>query len=378
MGVNDLMRENTRMRRFPRALLRGLLFALGAVCALAAVASSAVADNPYYKGKRLTVLINFTAGGPTDIEGRLFAKHLADHVESRPSVIVQNMDGAGGMIGAGYLGEVAPKDGTMVGYFTGTAWRYANDPERFRTDFKTYDFLAYQPGSTVYYARNDVPPGLMDATDIVKARDLVAGGLGAENAKDLLIRLALDMLGVPYRYVTPFPGSQAARLALLRNEINFFSESPPSYRAVIAGLVKDGTVLPIFFDPEYNGESLTISKQVEGLPMLPFQELYRKIKGSLPSGQLWDAYLTILSINSAMQRTVVLPPNSPPAAIAALRDAIGELNDDKSYADEAIRTLGFAPEWVAGPNTNAQVRRALSITPQMRSFIAGYVKDAKK
>jgi tripartite-type tricarboxylate transporter receptor subunit TctC len=363
------------MWRFPHALLRNLLLAL---CALTVLASSAFADNPYYKGKRLTVLINFTAGGPTDIEGRLFAKHLADHIEGRPAVIVQNMDGAGGMIGAGYLGEVAPKDGTMVGYFTGTAWRYANDPERFRTDFRTYDFLAYQPGSTVYYARSDVPPGLKNATDIVKAQELVAGGLGAENAKDLLIRLALDMLGVPYRYVTPFPGSQAARLALLRNEINFFSESPPSYRAVIAGLVKDGTVIPIFFDPEWNGERLTISKQVEGLPMLPFQELYRKIKGSLPSGQLWDTYLTILSINSAMQRTIVLPPNSPPAAIAALRDAIEELNHDPAYAQEADKTLGFAPEWVAGPGTNAQVRRALSITPQMRAFIADYVKSGKK
>src|SRR3979490_1474813 len=189
---------------------------------LAAAVSDAQAQEPYYKGKRLTVLINFTAGGPTDIEGRLLAKHLADHVESRPSVIVQNMDGAGGMIGAGYLGEVAPKDGTMVGYLTGTAWRYANDPERFRTDFRTYEFLAYQPGSTVYYARADVAPGLKDATDIVKAQDLVAGGLGAENAKDLLIRLALDMLGVPYRYVTPFPGSQAARPALLRKENTFF------------------------------------------------------------------------------------------------------------------------------------------------------------
>jgi tripartite-type tricarboxylate transporter receptor subunit TctC len=367
-----------------RAALRGPLLAL---CALGMAAMSvmpviwvmpALADNAYYKGKRLTVLINFTAGGPTDIEGRLFAKHLADHIENRPPVIVQNMDGAGGMIGAGYLGEVAPKDGTMVGYFTGTAWRYANDPERFRTDFRTYDFLAYQPGSTVYYARADVAPGLKDATDIAKAKDLVAGGLGAENAKDLLIRLTLDMLGVPYRYVTPFPGSQAARLALLRNEINFYSESPPSYRAVIAGLVRDGTVVPIFFDPVYNGESLSISRQVEGLPMLPFQELYRKIKGSLPSGQLWDTYLSILSINSAMQRTIVLPPSSPPAAIAALREAIAGLNDDTDYADEAMKTLGFAPQWVAGPNTNAQVRRALSITPEMRAFIAGYVKNAKK
>jgi tripartite-type tricarboxylate transporter receptor subunit TctC len=353
------------------------LWGLAAIVALAAAASGA--ENPYYKGKRLTVLINFTAGGPTDIEGRLFAKHLADHVAGRPQVVVQNMDGGGGMIGAGYLGEVAPKDGTMVGYFTGTAWRYANDPERFRVDFRSYDFLAYQPGSTVYYARTDVPPGLKQATDIVKAQGLVAGGLGAENAKDLLIRLSLDMLGVPYRYVTPFPGSQAARLALQRNEINFFSESPPSYRAVIApSLVKDGTVLPIYFDPDYNGESLKISKQVEDLPILPFQELYRQIKGHLPQGQLWDTYLTVLSINSAMQRVIVLPPNSPPAAIASLRAAIVELNADPDYAAEAVKMLGYAPEWVAGEGVGAQVRRAISISPAMRAFIANYVKNAKR
>src|SRR5947209_14504148 len=165
--------------------MRGLLLGFGALCAVVAGGSSAAADNPCVRGNRLTVLISCAAGGPTDIEGRLFGKHLADHIETRPSVIVQNMDGAGGMIGAGYLGEVAPKDGTMVGYFTGTAWRYANDPERFRVDFRSYDFLAYQPGTTVYYARTDVPPGLKDATDIVKAQGLIAGGLGAENAKDL-------------------------------------------------------------------------------------------------------------------------------------------------------------------------------------------------
>jgi tripartite-type tricarboxylate transporter receptor subunit TctC len=364
----------------PRMQARTGLAALWALGAIAALTNAAVgADNPYYKGKRVTVLINFTAGGPTDIEGRLFARHLADHIEGRPQVVVQNMDGGGGMIGAGYLGEVAAKDGSMVGYFTGTPWRYANDPERFRVDFRSYDFLAYQPGSTVYYARTDVPPGLKQAADIVKAQGLIAGGLGVENAKDLLIRLSLDMLGVPYRYVTPFPGSQAARLALQRNEINFYSESPPSYRAVVApSLVKEGSVLPVYFDPDYNGESLKISKQVEGLPILPFQELYRQIKGSLPQGQLWDTYLTVLSINSAMQRVIVLPPNSAPAAIATLRGAIAELNADPDYAAEAVKTLGYAPEWVAGEGVNAQVRRAISITPEMRAFIASYVKNAKR
>ena len=85
--------------------------------------SAADAQEPFYKGKRLTVMINFAAGGPTDIEGRLFARHIARHIAGRPNIIVQNMDGAGGLIGTNWLGEVAPKDGTALGYLTGAAWQ---------------------------------------------------------------------------------------------------------------------------------------------------------------------------------------------------------------------------------------------------------------
>jgi len=111
-------------------------------------------------GKRLTVMINYGAGGPADIEGRIFARHLGKHIDGNPNVIVQNIDGAGGLIGTTYLGEIAPRDGTMLGHLTGMAWRWANDAERFRTDFKTYEFVGYQRSTTVYYVRTDVAPGL--------------------------------------------------------------------------------------------------------------------------------------------------------------------------------------------------------------------------
>jgi tripartite-type tricarboxylate transporter receptor subunit TctC len=110
-----------------------LVRAVIALCALVALgAPKADADDPFYKGKRLTILINFAPGGPTDIEGRLFAKHLSRHIEGQPNVVIQNMDGAGGIVGAKYLGEVAPRDGSIAGYFTGTAFMYALDPERLR------------------------------------------------------------------------------------------------------------------------------------------------------------------------------------------------------------------------------------------------------
>src|SRR3954470_7965563 len=104
------------------ALFRARVATLGLCIAGVLVgASYAHAEEPFYKGKRLTLLINFAAGGPTDIEGRLFAKYLARHLDGSPNVIVQNMDGAGGLVGATYMGEVAPKDGTYVAYLSGTS-----------------------------------------------------------------------------------------------------------------------------------------------------------------------------------------------------------------------------------------------------------------
>ena len=128
------------------------------LCVAAAVSVPAAAE-PFYKGKRLSVLVNYAPGGPTDIEGRLFAKHIGRHIDGQPAIVVQNMDGAGGLVGTSYLGEIAPKDGTMMGYLTGAAWRYANEPDKHRVDLRSYEFIAYQPGTAVYYVRTDVAPG---------------------------------------------------------------------------------------------------------------------------------------------------------------------------------------------------------------------------
>jgi tripartite-type tricarboxylate transporter receptor subunit TctC len=351
---------------------------IGLCAAALTAASAAQAEDPYYKGKRLSVLVNYAPGGPTDIEGRLMSRHLAKHLDGQPLIIVQNMDGAGGVVGSGYLGEVAPKDGTMVGYFTGSAWVYAMTPEKHKLDFRTYEFVAYQPGTTVYYVRADVPPGLKKPEDLMKAQGIVGGGLAADNSKDLLIRLTLDMLGVPHKYVTGYRSNQTARLALQQNEINFFAESPPGYRSVVEpSLVKDGTVIPLFYDPGWNGEKFSVPKQIEGLSLPPFQDYYVKVKGAPPSGQLWDVYLSSLAINASMQRLVVLPPGAPKAAIEALQTALLRLNNDPAFAEDATKTIGFVPEYVTGPDTNRQVRQALTVKPEVRNFVLDYIKAGK-
>jgi tripartite-type tricarboxylate transporter receptor subunit TctC len=356
-------------------LLRKLLL-LSAIACLAA-SGAANADAPFYKGKRLTLLINFAVGGPADVEGRLFAKYIGRHIAGEPSVLVQNMEGAGGVVGAKYLGQVAPKDGSIVGYFTGTGFIYALDPSRFQPDLNDYGFVAIQGAATVAYVRTDVPPGMKDATDIARAEGLIAGGLSVDSSKDVRMRLALDLLGLKYKYVTGYRSSAPARLALQRGEINIFSESTPSYRSIVMPeLVGTGQALPVWYDA--SDSPAQPSSQMAGLPILPFPELFRKLKGAAPSGELWDNYRVINTIDGAMLRMICFPPGTPAAARQSLAAAIAALNADKDHAAEAMSTIGFVPEWQTGPDLDRTVQAALSMPPEVRSFLTDYIKAARK
>ena len=150
------------------------------------------------------------------------------------------------------------------------------------------------------------PASRKPATDIVKAKGVVAGGLGAENSKDLLNTGLVDRRPageIRHHRDRAQPGG--TRLALQQNEINLYSESPPSYRAVVEpSLVRDGVVIPIWYEAIPDGEAFKPPKQVEGLPILPFHQLHTQVKGTMPAGQLWDTYRAVHTINGSMQRQV--------------------------------------------------------------------------
>src|ERR1044071_1475515 len=141
-------------------------------------ASIGAAERPFYQGKNITFLINFAAGGPTDIEGRIVARHLAKHIPGNPAVIVQNMPGAGGVTGINFLGEAAKKDALTVGYFTGPYNHHMMKSTALRTDLRQLPFIASVGSVTVCYIRSDVPPGIKKPTDIAKAERFSAGEIG--------------------------------------------------------------------------------------------------------------------------------------------------------------------------------------------------------
>jgi hypothetical protein len=359
--------------RSPRA--RGGAATLASALVLAVSASCASAQSPFYAGKQLSMLINFGAGSSTDIEARLFGKHIAKHIEGHPTFIMQNKPGAGGLTGGLYLGEIAPKDGSIFGYMTALGSHYTTQPKAFRADLKSYEFVAYSSGAAIYFIRSDVPPGIKKAEDIAKAGFFVSGGVNALSGRDLTIRLTLDMLGRKYKHVSGYGSGEKTMLALQRSEIHFYSTTPPLYRGqIVPNLVNNGLVTPLYVDPSWDGKTLAMSKQVADLGVLQFQDLYKKIHGNMPEGAIWQAYLTVIRLNGNLQRFITFPPGAPKAAVEALKVAVRKLNTDKAYAEDSHKALGFVPEFEVGDDTPNEIRSALTLQPEVKDFIANYVR----
>ncbi len=345
---------------------------------LGATATAPLSAQEFYAGKRLTVFVNYDAGGPTDFEARLIARHIGRHIPGQPAVIVQNMGGAGGIVGAKYLGEKAPRDGSMVGYFTSAAQHAAFAPEKFTVDFRTYDFIAYMPNGRIHFMRTDVKPGIKTARDVLKAQGVVAGGLTSESPKDLAMRMVLDMLGVPHKYVTGYNSSAQATLAFQRGELNFYSDSPSAYlQKIEPAMVKKGEVLPICFDPIYREGNYVVPVQIRPLGITSCPDMIKAAKGAMPDNEMSKAYIALLSFSGTMYRTLTLPPNSPKAAVAALRVGMERLATDKAFAEEASRTIGEAPEYIIAKD-NKDATRLLTIAPEVKAFIKAYAAKVKR
>src|SRR5437764_12756849 len=97
----------TRVASIPRTILAGSAM-------LAFLASTARAQDDFYKGKTVTLVVGYSAGGGYDQYARLLARHFGRHIPGSPNMVVQNMPGAASLTGVRYLDATAPKDGTVI------------------------------------------------------------------------------------------------------------------------------------------------------------------------------------------------------------------------------------------------------------------------
>lgn len=342
------------------------------------VPPSQAVDRPFFQGKNITFLINFAPGGPTDIEGRLVARHLAKHIPGNPNLIVQNMAGAGGVTGINFLGEVAKPDGLTLGYFTGPYNHHMMKTPTLRIDLMKVPFIASVQGVTACYIRADVPPGIKKPTDIIRAERFRAGGLSVESNKDLRFRLAFDVLGVKYDYVTGYNSSNDARLALQRNEIQYHDENIPGYRgAVEPQLVKTGIVTPLYYHDLISPDG-TMRKSPDYPELNSFTEVYIQIHGKPPSGIKYEALKAANLASQNMNRVALLPPNSPPPAVLAMRQAFVGLAKDEEFLADANKVMRFHPRFEIGEDGERLRSKVLQAPPEVVDFVRQFIDQARK
>jgi tripartite-type tricarboxylate transporter receptor subunit TctC len=348
------------------------------VVAVFATAVCAAEKSPFYQGRTLTIVINFAAGGPTDIEGRIMAKHLSKHIAGQPTIIIQNMGGGGGVTAVNYLGEVVKRDGLTAGFFTGALFHQQVREPGLRVDLSKFGFITGVPGVTVSYVRSDLPPGIKTPADFMKAERFKAAGLGVASSKDVRFRLSFDILGLKYDYVTGYNSSSTARLAVQRGEAQYHDETLPSYRAAVEPqMVKTGVVTPLYYTDlvSFDGD-IMVSPDVP--EVMPFTHYYQKFFGKNPSGIKYEALKAANMSSTNMTRMIVLPPAAPAEAIAALRQGITGLSKDSDFIAEAQKTMRFYPRFEIGEQGERTFQRAAQISPEIVNFLKKYIEEANK
>jgi hypothetical protein len=201
---------------------RLLFFAIGFSLFMADWTQGFAAEKaPFYQGKTLNFIINFAAGGPTDIESRIFAKHLSKHIPGQPAVVVQAMGGGGGLTAVNYIGEVAKPDGLTAAYFTGSLFQHQIKDPALRVDIGKFGFITGVQGVTVSYIRSDVGPGIKKALGLREGRAVQSRRAGCQQlqgcAFSVVLRLAWTEVRLCNRLQLKF--NRAARSPAQRSPI---------------------------------------------------------------------------------------------------------------------------------------------------------------
>src|SRR5215813_6492838 len=137
------------------------------IAATLAFASEARAQGEFYAGKRLTIIVGLEAGGTVDTLARTFAVQLRKHIPGSPTIVVQNMPGAGGSAATNYLQERAAPDGLTILYGPWDPLAQALSDPILRARYEDFEYLGGTGDIRVNYARTDmIPGGLRSPRDI--------------------------------------------------------------------------------------------------------------------------------------------------------------------------------------------------------------------
>ena len=303
-----------------------------AVAALVIACWSSASADPvadFYRNKQVSIIVGYGPGGGYDLYARLVGRHFGKHIPGGPSIIVQNMPGAGSLRAANYVYTTAPKDGTaivtfarnmpMMGVLGGNASVHF-DPTK-------YTWLgsasSYQGEAYMLWVRKDLPIKNLEDARRPGGPDIVIGGTSDGSTDTDVALLIKQTVGINLRVVRGYPGSAEINLAVERGEVNGRFIGTSSVAATLPGWLKpEGPVRPL----------LQFARATR-LPEFPDVPTAREAARDERGRQL----IELAEIPYMLSRPFVAPPGLPPDRARALQQAFVDMAKDPDFLAEADR-----------------------------------------
>ena len=308
-------------------LLFTVLFGATTVQSWAAAAKvsfdeKAVAE--FYKGKTVRIIVGFSAGGGYDAYSRVIGRHLHKHIPGNPTVVVDNMAGAGSILAANHINNVAPKDGTIIGNFSGQIileQLFANPAVQY--DMAKFPILGVPIGET-YLLVVTRKPGVTKYEEVLgpKSKQIVMGGIPGSTVEQAPI-IMRDALGANIKVVSGYKGTSDIRLAIDSGEVDGLFNSWTSLKITSLDKIKSGEWLVLAQIGEEPIRDLPNSSNIPTLPLLAKTAEQRELLrfGIAAPNQFGKIY--------------VLPPGAPQDRTSALQAAFTKTFEDKEFLAEA-------------------------------------------
>ena len=300
---------------------------------LSSVAHAAAPE--FFKGKTIRLVVGNSVGGAQDDWGRFVAQYLGKHIPGNPDIVVQNMPGAGGIIAANHVYNVAKPDGLTVGMVNPA--NYIDQllgSKEVKFDWPKFSWIGSPERiDQVLFIRTDIPYKTLDdmrnASDPPRCAALARAGLGY-----LLPRLLEEGLGLKFHMVLGYGGGGDMNLAIEKGEVQCRAGTVSAYvgREPTRTWIKNGFVRAL---------AQSGAKRYPKLPDVPtVYELMETYKTPDATKRL----ARVLLSSGDLGRPFIASPGMPAERIKVLRDAFTKaMNDPALLADAQKRKWDLDP-----------------------------------
>ena len=290
----------------------------------------------FYRGKTIRLVVGFSPGGGFDTYSRLIGRHLTDHIPGNPTVVVENMPGAGSLVAANWIYSAAPKDGTVAANFNGQLFtqRLLGAPA-VQFDLEQFEYLGVPVADNLLCVAS-AQSSFKSFSEAQKpnGRQIVLGAGAPGDTTTDTANVLTAALGLNVRLVGGYPGTADIRNAMERGEVDgMCGWSWESARVTNLEDIQSGKIVIL---TQVTEEALA-DLPVSGVPMGRDLALDQEGRDLVHYG---------LFLPSRVVRPYVFPPGTPKDRVSAVRAAVAAAFSDPALiaeADKAKLALARVP-----------------------------------